>query len=839
MSVLAVSSINNSSKSMPLSPKPKNIQIFGALQRSLDAVYPNNSKIVEWSREIAEFGELFLSVTNFFKSNRSKTANILPQTILSHNQISKRLWGFVRMYAMTLSARVRGSNSGNSFVPVHTINTVTARETRTFICLLGALQNCVSWEFARTRKMFSTAIGVTDLHDLLEGTLSVFCARVVQWSPGDSRKCEPREEEEGRLRGFLIQFWNSVTNWNVFAKEAVDGILHVVASHTALSAILVHLTSTVRHFDNISLEFMEKLSKCPEFLSKLGRDDFEVQCVANFTAILETSSGILRQTQYEAHFTAYLLRLIRLIHTLCSSPALRWRFLTSPKVTDALREFVGVSGARLCGTERMPVMDRRVLLSALVTLYSALHDQTCALSSLMLTAPSDGRPPLAVEMCALGRLSLLTECDLRPEVLIKFHELTTLMGREIDPKAYAGSLRQGTKAPKNFVRIRKNVYVCSPPVYPSDGEDCPMSGSHTASSSPSTSVPVTPFPTGDSRRGFGLRLAGRARISPGRCLVPYLGEVLTVAEFGRDARRQARALKCCYVVFLDGNHVIDASLTGGLSRFINHSCNPNCQLERRLNGTEVIVEVFAKKPISPGEELTLDYAEDFVGGQLEKCACAANNCSGTINYLPLVDPDDVPVLQDTPTTSCPPNPCMSASILPVSGDMDRLQSGSKTSNVSKSSNISAGSDLSNTSNSETTHIIGSKRQVSNPEESNHRDVKRSRLVPNLAEYLDGTIHISKPSRNDQHCEACTRGFRVYVRACTWGFQVYVGACTWGFRVYFGSCTWGFRVYVGPDEFEHWEVSVAVCGGDGSALSTKFQECCVPSRRTTWCPASRT
>jgi hypothetical protein len=53
--------------------------------------------------------------------------------------------------------------------------------------------------------------------------------------------------------------------------------------------------------------------------------------------------------------------------------------------------------------------------------------------------------------------------------------------------------------------------------------------------------------------------------------------------------------------------VIDATTHGGLARFLNHSCEPNCRIENWLVGRERRIGVFAARAIGADEELTIDY----------------------------------------------------------------------------------------------------------------------------------------------------------------------------------------------------------------------------------------
>lgn len=60
---------------------------------------------------------------------------------------------------------------------------------------------------------------------------------------------------------------------------------------------------------------------------------------------------------------------------------------------------------------------------------------------------------------------------------------------------------------------------------------------------------------------------------------------------------------------LDEDRVIDATLSGGLARYINHSCNPNCVTEIVEVDREYRIIIFAKRRINRGEEVRLDMIE--------------------------------------------------------------------------------------------------------------------------------------------------------------------------------------------------------------------------------------
>ena len=83
-----------------------------------------------------------------------------------------------------------------------------------------------------------------------------------------------------------------------------------------------------------------------------------------------------------------------------------------------------------------------------------------------------------------------------------------------------------------------------------------------------------------------------------------------------------------YVLTLDAGLVIGAGCKSNLARFINHSCSPNCEIQKwRVRGKPRI-EIFARESIKAGTELTFDYQLDSLGNEKKKCFCGSKNCSG-------------------------------------------------------------------------------------------------------------------------------------------------------------------------------------------------------------------
>ncbi len=95
-----------------------------------------------------------------------------------------------------------------------------------------------------------------------------------------------------------------------------------------------------------------------------------------------------------------------------------------------------------------------------------------------------------------------------------------------------------------------------------------------------------------------------------------------------------------FLFTLNDTYVIDANVDGNDARWINHSCNPNCEavVEEDENGDPMKDKVFieARRAIKPGEELTYNYgivlAEAHTARmkKLWACRCGAKNCTGTM-----------------------------------------------------------------------------------------------------------------------------------------------------------------------------------------------------------------
>ncbi|KAI7832381.1 hypothetical protein BC939DRAFT_102354 [Gamsiella multidivaricata] len=131
------------------------------------------------------------------------------------------------------------------------------------------------------------------------------------------------------------------------------------------------------------------------------------------------------------------------------------------------------------------------------------------------------------------------------------------------------------------------------------------------------------------KKGYGLR--AMEGLAAGMFVMEYIGEVLPHSSFVKRTREYSMAgVEHFYFMSLQSDEVIDATKRGCLARFINHSCNPNCHLEKWVVGSKLRIGIFTIKRVAEGEELTFDYQFERYGAEAQKCYCGEPNCTGFI-----------------------------------------------------------------------------------------------------------------------------------------------------------------------------------------------------------------
>lgn len=159
--------------------------------------------------------------------------------------------------------------------------------------------------------------------------------------------------------------------------------------------------------------------------------------------------------------------------------------------------------------------------------------------------------------------------------------------------------------------------------------------------SPKTS-PGKRLRNNDSTQGYPFRLVDSGihgkgvvateHISAGRRLIEYTGERISNAEADRRYPFDPSEDQHTFLFSVNKRTIIDAAHGGNAARFINHSCDPNC--EAVIERGRVFIE--ALRDIEPGEELGYDYwfildePHNKANRALYPCRCGSANCRGTL-----------------------------------------------------------------------------------------------------------------------------------------------------------------------------------------------------------------
>ena len=120
----------------------------------------------------------------------------------------------------------------------------------------------------------------------------------------------------------------------------------------------------------------------------------------------------------------------------------------------------------------------------------------------------------------------------------------------------------------------------------------------------------------EGRGGFA-----RKKILKGTKIIQYVGELITKKESARRCEDNN-----VYIFTIDDKRDLDGDVDWNPARYLNHSCNPNCEaLDEEGN-----IFIVAKKDIKKGEELTFNYGYELEDYEDHPCQCGAKKCVGFI-----------------------------------------------------------------------------------------------------------------------------------------------------------------------------------------------------------------
>ncbi|TVY31916.1 Histone-lysine N-methyltransferase,H3 lysine-4 specific [Lachnellula subtilissima] len=117
-------------------------------------------------------------------------------------------------------------------------------------------------------------------------------------------------------------------------------------------------------------------------------------------------------------------------------------------------------------------------------------------------------------------------------------------------------------------------------------------------------------------------------------IIEYVGEKVRqqVADL-REISYLKSGIGSSYLFRIDENTVVDATKKGGIARFINHSCMPNCTAKIITVEKSKRIVIYALRDIKMNEELTYDYKFEREIGSTDRipCLCGTVACKGFLN----------------------------------------------------------------------------------------------------------------------------------------------------------------------------------------------------------------
>jgi SET domain-containing protein len=114
-------------------------------------------------------------------------------------------------------------------------------------------------------------------------------------------------------------------------------------------------------------------------------------------------------------------------------------------------------------------------------------------------------------------------------------------------------------------------------------------------------------------------------------IIQYVGEKISKEESTRRAleweeKAHETGEGLVYIFELDDDWDLDGRLGDNPARYMNHSCDGNCEAVN----CEGEIWIVARKKIKKGEELVYDYGYDMEHFLDHPCLCGSDNCIGYI-----------------------------------------------------------------------------------------------------------------------------------------------------------------------------------------------------------------
>ena len=115
------------------------------------------------------------------------------------------------------------------------------------------------------------------------------------------------------------------------------------------------------------------------------------------------------------------------------------------------------------------------------------------------------------------------------------------------------------------------------------------------------------------------------KIKAGSRIIAYKGKIISKKESETNPKYDNE--KPIYLFNINKKYDLDGDFKYNTARLINHSCNPNCEVD----GRGLKLWIYALRDIKKDEELSYDYGFSFDQDFKDYvCKCGAKNCAGYI-----------------------------------------------------------------------------------------------------------------------------------------------------------------------------------------------------------------
>jgi len=131
----------------------------------------------------------------------------------------------------------------------------------------------------------------------------------------------------------------------------------------------------------------------------------------------------------------------------------------------------------------------------------------------------------------------------------------------------------------------------------------------------------------------GTGVFAKTDIPVGTRVIEYVGDRITKVESDRRYQEAWDKIEngnkndgIVYIFTLNKRHDIDGAVSWNTAKYINHSCDPNCE-------TDIIrghIWIIALRDIKKGTEFSYNYGYEFDSWYDHPCKCGAKNCIGYI-----------------------------------------------------------------------------------------------------------------------------------------------------------------------------------------------------------------